>query len=183
MSAANVRTYDLTGLQPDTRYIISVASTVGAGDDKVLSGKETIIVTTEMDTSIPNASFLRLGRLTQQSVTLFWDPPAVSNFDTFELTYSPSFIGSPSSPVTIPKGYTEVEVTELMPGVDYQFVLRTVRGAGPTLEMGTDLTFGVTTRKITLSMCRIPPLSEKYYNCIYWVMLGFCFLCAMVKLD
>ena len=102
-----------------------------------------------MDTSIPNASSLRQGRVTEQSVMLLWNAPDVSNFDTYELKYSPADIGSPSSPVTIPKDFTQVELTELMPGVNYQFFLRTVRGPGPTLEMGADLTLDVITSKIT----------------------------------
>ena len=58
MLTASDLTYDLTRLQPDTRYIISVASTVRTGAAKVLSQKETITATTGDETpSSENNSF------------------------------------------------------------------------------------------------------------------------------
>ena len=87
----------------------------------------------------------REGVVAQQFIELLWNAPDRDNFDAYELTYTPAFTGSPSSPINIPKDFTRLEVTELGPGLRYDFTLRTVRGTGQTQERGANNRLLVTT--------------------------------------
>ncbi|XP_063969770.1 tenascin-X-like isoform X1 [Lytechinus pictus] len=118
--------YTLTGLDPDTIYIISIAAVTDSPE--VRSEKQTVFATTIADTTIPVASNFEVTttQAADHVIVLGWDLPERSAFDFFEVSYTPN-VGSPSSPVRLSKTATSLSVMNALADTVYEFDLVSVR--------------------------------------------------------
>ncbi|NWU71603.1 TENR protein, partial [Pterocles burchelli] len=150
----------LTGLQPSTEYLVSVVAMHGAISSEPVVGSIT--------TGIDAPKSLRVGNVTQESLTLYWSPP-IAAFDHYRISYRAAEGKGRSDSTAIASDATEYALRHLQPATKYEIGVKSVRGreeselASITVHTAMDAPLGVTATNITPTEALLqwnPPLSE-----------------------
>jgi chitodextrinase len=132
----------VTGLSPNTTYVLGVRAQDGAGDGN-WSGLATVTVTTAPDTTPPTTpTSLHGTAITATAISLAW-APATDDFGVaaYDVQLNGTIIGGSSAPA--------FQVTGLSPGVAYTFAVRARDAAGNTSSWSS--TLGGTYYKLSLA--------------------------------
>ncbi|KAF1666360.1 Tenascin-R, partial [Aptenodytes patagonicus] len=148
----------LTGLQPSTEYLVSLVAMHGAVSSEPVMGSIT--------TGIDAPKDLRVGNITQESMTIYWSPP-IAAFDHYRISYRAAEGRTDST--AIAGDATEYALHRLQPATKYEIGVKSVRGreesevASITVHTAMDAPLGVTATNVTPTEVLLqwnPPLSE-----------------------
>ncbi|XP_064004189.1 tenascin-R isoform X2 [Pogoniulus pusillus] len=148
----------LTGLRPSTHYLVSLVAVHGAISSEPVVGSIT--------TGIDAPKDLRVGNITQESMTVYWSPPSAA-FDHYRLSYR-SAEGRIDS-TAIGSDVTQYPLLHLEPATKYEIGMKSVRGreesevTSITVHTAMDAPLGVTATNITPTEALLqwnPPLSD-----------------------
>uniref|UniRef100_A0A8C9EIL5 Tenascin-R n=1 Tax=Pavo cristatus TaxID=9049 RepID=A0A8C9EIL5_PAVCR len=148
----------LTGLQPSTKYLVSLVAVHGAVSSEPVTGS----ITTGMDAP----KDLRVGNITQDSMVIFWSPP-VAPFDHYRISYRAAEGRTDST--AIGSDATEYTIRLLQPATKYEIGVKSVQGreesevASITTYTAMDAPLGVTATNITPTEALLqwnPPLMD-----------------------
>ncbi|NXC81761.1 TENA protein, partial [Cercotrichas coryphoeus] len=112
------RTQDITGLKEGTEYEIEL---YGIG-----SGQRSQPVNTVASTVVGSPKGISFSDITENSATVSWTPPQ-SRVETFRISYVPTTGGTPNV-VTVEGTKTRTKLVKLVPGVDYNVSIISVKG-------------------------------------------------------
>ncbi|NXD39577.1 TENA protein, partial [Copsychus sechellarum] len=112
------RTQDITGLKEGTEYEIEL---YGVG-----SGQRSQPVNTVASTVVGSPKGISFSDITENSATVSWTPPQ-SRVETFRISYVPTTGGTPNV-VTVEGTKTRTKLVKLVPGVDYNVSIVSVKG-------------------------------------------------------
>ncbi|XP_070538207.1 receptor-type tyrosine-protein phosphatase beta-like isoform X2 [Ptychodera flava] len=153
-------TATIDNLDPETEYTISVAAVKGSdGNNKMVSPKQTIHVSTGVSTKPPSPGAISSTALTSTTFTISWIEPSSNNFLHYEVSYTPT-IGSPASPIEVEKGTSTLSLSSLIPGTDYVVSIVTIAGSGDTLRTSDPSTQTITTAAGTPGHIDIASVTE-----------------------
>nr|XP_009502228.1 PREDICTED: tenascin-R [Phalacrocorax carbo] len=148
----------LMGLQPSTEYLVSLVAMHGAISSEPVVGSIT--------TGIDAPKDLRVGNVTQESMTVYWSPP-IAAFDHYRISYRAAEGRTDSTAIT--SDATEYALRRLQPATKYEIGVKSVRGreesevASITVHTAMDVPLGVTATNVTPTEALLqwnPPLSE-----------------------
>ncbi|XP_071430388.1 tenascin isoform X3 [Pithys albifrons albifrons] len=108
----------LRGLEPGTEYTISLVAEKGRHKSKPTTVKGSTVVGSPKGISFSD--------ITENSATVSWTPPR-SHVDNFRVTYVPAAGGTPEV-VTVDGSKTRTKLVKLVPGVEYQVSITSVKG-------------------------------------------------------
>ncbi|NWH63004.1 TENR protein, partial [Geococcyx californianus] len=149
----------LTGLQPSTEYLVSLVAVHGAISSEPVVGS--------IMTGIDSPKDLRVGNITQESMTVYWSPP-IAAFDHYRISYHAAE-GNGTDTTAIASDATEYALRHLQPATKYEIGVKSVRGreesevASITVYTAMDAPLGVTATNITPTEALLqwnPPLSD-----------------------
>ncbi|KAL2297991.1 hypothetical protein Nmel_016950, partial [Mimus melanotis] len=112
------RTQDITGLKEGTEYEIEL---YGVG-----SGQRSQPVNTVASTVVGSPKGISFSDITENAATVSWTPPH-SRVETFRISYVPITGGTPNV-VTVEGSKTRTKLVKLVPGVDYNVSIISVKG-------------------------------------------------------
>ncbi|KAM7033934.1 tenascin isoform 2-T2 [Acridotheres tristis] len=112
------RTQDITGLKEGTEYEIEL---YGIG-----SGQRSQPVNTVASTVVGSPKGISFSDITENAATVSWTPPQ-SRVETFRISYVPITGGTPNV-VTVEGSKTRTKLVRLVPGVDYNVSIISVKG-------------------------------------------------------
>ncbi|XP_014728613.1 PREDICTED: tenascin isoform X1 [Sturnus vulgaris] len=112
------RTQDITGLKEGTEYEIEL---YGIG-----SGQRSQPVNTVASTVVGSPKGISFSDITENAATVSWTPPQ-SRVETFRISYVPITGGTPNV-VTVEGSKTRTKLVKLVPGVDYNVSIISVKG-------------------------------------------------------
>ncbi|XP_074763086.1 tenascin-R isoform X2 [Athene noctua] len=148
----------LTGLQPSTKYLVSLVAMHGA-----ISSEP---VVASITTGIDAPKDLRVDNITQESMMVYWSPP-IAAFDHYRISYRAAEGRTDS--ITIARDVTEYTLHHLQPATKYEIGVKSMRGreesdvASIIVYTAMDAPLGVTATNITPTEALLqwnPPLSE-----------------------
>ncbi|XP_056360995.1 tenascin isoform X4 [Oenanthe melanoleuca] len=108
----------LRGLDPGTEYSISLLAEKGRHKSKPTTVKGSTVVGSPKGISFSD--------ITENSATVSWTPPH-SRVETFRISYVPTTGGTPNV-VTVEGTKTRTKLVKLVPGVDYNVSIISVKG-------------------------------------------------------
>nr|XP_030142419.3 tenascin isoform X1 [Taeniopygia guttata] len=112
------RTQDITGLKEGTEYEIEL---YGIG-----SGQRSQPVNTVASTAVGSPKGISFSDITENAATVSWTPPR-SRVENFRISYVPVTGGTPNV-VTVEGSKTRTKLVKLVPGVDYNVSVISVKG-------------------------------------------------------
>ncbi|XP_027543396.1 tenascin isoform X1 [Neopelma chrysocephalum] len=112
------RTQDITGLKEGTEYEIELYG--------LSSGQRSQPVNAVATTVVGSPKGISFSDITENAATVSWTPPR-SRVDTFRISYVPVTGGTPSV-VTVDGSKTRTKLVKLVPGVDYNVSIISVKG-------------------------------------------------------
>ncbi|KAM4889964.1 tenascin [Sylvia borin] len=139
------RTQDITGLKEGTEYEIEL---YGVG-----SGQRSQPVNTVASTVVGSPKGISFSDITENAATVSWIPPR-SRVENFRISYVPVTGGTPNV-VTVEGSKTRTKLVKLVPGVDYNVSIISVKGfeesepVSGTLKTALDSPSGLVVVNIT----------------------------------
>ncbi|XP_038012404.1 tenascin isoform X1 [Motacilla alba alba] len=118
MVPGHERTQDITGLKEGTEYEIELYG--------ISSGQRSQPVNTVASTVVGSPKGISFSDITENAATVSWTPPR-SRVETFRISYVPVTGGTPNV-VTVEGSKTRTRLVKLVPGVDYNVSVISVKG-------------------------------------------------------
>ncbi|XP_072208976.1 tenascin isoform X3 [Excalfactoria chinensis] len=112
------RTHDITGLKEGTEYEIELYG--------VSSGRRSQPINSVATTVVGSPKGISFSDITENSATVSWTPPR-SRVDSYRVSYVPVTGGTPNV-VTVDGSKTRTKLVKLVPGVDYNVNIISVKG-------------------------------------------------------
>ncbi|XP_074412156.1 tenascin isoform X1 [Zonotrichia albicollis] len=112
------RTQDITGLKEGTEYEIELYG--------ISSGQRSQPVNTVASTVVGSPKGISFSDITENAATVSWTPPR-SRVENFRISYVPVTGGTPNV-VTVEGSKTRTKLVKLVPGVDYNVSVVSVKG-------------------------------------------------------
>ncbi|XP_041330692.1 tenascin isoform X2 [Pyrgilauda ruficollis] len=112
------RTQDITGLKEGTEYEIELYG--------ISSGQRSQPVNTVASTVVGSPKGISFSDITENAATVSWTPPR-SRVENFRISYVPVTGGTPNV-VTVEGSKTRTKLVRLVPGVDYNVSVISVKG-------------------------------------------------------
>ncbi|XP_010076900.1 PREDICTED: tenascin [Pterocles gutturalis] len=139
------RTQDITGLKEGTEYEIELYG--------VSSGRRSQPVNAVATTVVGSPKGISFSDITENSATVSWTPPR-TRVDSYRISYVPVTGGTPNV-VTVDGSKTRTKLVKLVPGVDYNVSIISVKGfeesepVSGTLKTALDSPSGLVVVNIT----------------------------------
>uniref|UniRef100_A0A8C2UEL5 Tenascin n=1 Tax=Coturnix japonica TaxID=93934 RepID=A0A8C2UEL5_COTJA len=112
------RTHDITGLKEGTEYEIELYG--------VSSGRRSQPINSVATTVVGSPKGISFSDITENSATVSWTPPR-SRVESYRVSYVPVTGGTPNV-VTVDGSKTRTKLVKLVPGVDYNVNIISVKG-------------------------------------------------------
>ncbi|KFW91412.1 Tenascin-R, partial [Phalacrocorax carbo] len=116
--SGNSRTAHISGLSPSTDFIVYLYGISHGFRTQAISAAATTVV------GSPKGIFF--SDITENSATVSWTPPS-THVDSFRISYVP-LTGGPPSVVTVDGSKTRTKLVKLVPGLDYNVSIISVKG-------------------------------------------------------
>ncbi|KFW82794.1 Tenascin-R, partial [Manacus vitellinus] len=116
--SGNSRTAHISGLSPSTDFIVYLSG--------ISRGFRTQAISAAATTVVGSPKGISFSDITENAAAVSWTPPR-SRVDTFRISYVPVTGGTPNV-VTVDGSKTRTKLVKLVPGVDYNVSIISVKG-------------------------------------------------------